>query len=77
MRPEGLRNDFGAGLPSPSLLGGLEEFLEFLPSRASNSATRPDPTRQHRDQRIALRQRHIPLSEQQQQLLQRRSLGNR
>ena len=44
MRPEALRNDFGAGLPNPSLLGGLEEFLEFLPNRASNSATRPANT---------------------------------
>ena len=41
LRPEALRNDFGAALLSPSLLGGLEEFLEFLPNRASNSATRP------------------------------------
>jgi len=44
LRPEALRNDFGAALPSPSLLGGFEEFLEFLPSRASSSATRPANT---------------------------------
>ena len=40
LRPEARRNDFGAGLASPPLLGGFQEFLEFLPSRVSNSATR-------------------------------------
>ena len=35
------RDDFSAGLANPSLLGGFEEFREFFPSRASNSATRP------------------------------------
>jgi len=41
LRPDARRNDFGAGLARPSLLGGFEEFREFFPSRASNSATRP------------------------------------
>ena len=36
----GFRSDFGAGFARPSLLGGFEEFREFLPNRASNSATR-------------------------------------
>jgi hypothetical protein len=32
LRPLLPRNDFGAGLASPSDDGGLEEFEEFLPS---------------------------------------------
>lgn len=32
------RSDFGSGLASPSELGGFEEFHEFTPSRALNSA---------------------------------------
>jgi len=34
------RNDRGGGVANPSELGGPEEFCEFFPSRASNSATR-------------------------------------
>jgi len=44
LRPDARRNDFGAGLANPSLLGGLEEFREFFPNRASSSATRPANT---------------------------------
>jgi hypothetical protein len=32
------RNDFGAGLTSPSDEGGFEELLEFNPNRRFNSA---------------------------------------
>jgi hypothetical protein len=34
------RNDFGAGLANLSDDGGIDEFLEFALSRASNSSTR-------------------------------------
>jgi len=44
LRADARRNDFGAGLANPSLLGGLEEFREFFPNRASSSATRPANT---------------------------------
>ncbi|HBW18950.1 MAG TPA: hypothetical protein DEH11_08025, partial [Actinobacteria bacterium] len=40
LRPLFLRSDRGAGLASPSLDGGLEEFREFCFSRASSSAIR-------------------------------------
>ena len=39
LRPVFFRSDLGAGLPSPSEDGGLEEFFEFWPARAASSAT--------------------------------------
>src|SRR6266487_435971 len=38
LRPVFFRSDFGAGLPSPSDEGGLEEFFEFCLTRAASSA---------------------------------------
>ncbi len=54
MRPLALRNDFGAGLlNSESDDGGFDEFREFCPNRAVNSANLclklPDPLSLHRD----------------------------
>jgi len=40
LRPDGLRSDFADGFARPSLLGGVEEFFEFIPSRRSRSAIR-------------------------------------
>ncbi len=40
LRPELRRNDRGGGFTNASELGGFDEFCEFLPSRASNWATR-------------------------------------
>ena len=40
VRPLFLRSDRGAGLPSPSLDGGFEEFRDVFFSRASSSAIR-------------------------------------
>jgi len=40
LRPDGLRSDFADGFARPSLLGGVEEFFGFIPSRCSKSAIR-------------------------------------
>jgi hypothetical protein len=40
VRPDRPRSDFGAGLSSPSLDGGLEEFRDEAASRRSSSAIR-------------------------------------
>jgi hypothetical protein len=40
LRPVFFRSDLGGGLTNASEDGGFDEFCEFLPSRASNSATR-------------------------------------
>ena len=40
LRRPRLRCDFGAGLANPSVLGGLPEFREVFPNRASSSAIR-------------------------------------
>ncbi len=39
-RPVLRRNDFGAGLASPSDDGGLPEFFDVIPSRASSASIR-------------------------------------
>src|SRR5680860_1197682 len=86
-RPDARRSDRGGGLTNASELGGLDEFCEFFPSRASNSVTRaensatcgqlddhPVPIGQHS---IPIGQHSIPFGEQHQQLLHRRSLWHR